>query len=371
MYQIGEFSRICETTIKTLRYYDKIDLLKPASVDYYSGYRYYSDEQIKKLLEIKELQKVGFTLVEIKDILENNNTGLLNQKLIDLKTEFNDKIDILVKKINMEKEKVELIEPKKIYYIGVYKVLSSREELKRIRKIYNNNPLFNKTEDVFITYEKGYKENNIKCFIGKVFNEETYDIINSIKEKPILFDLTNNGKVKNMLHIKTSNIENGYKAIIKYASENNIQIRGEFIEIRNNEEADIYVEAYDLNKKYEVSDEYNKIKINSLKDIHEDKYVGTWYLQGEIIEPSRFVKYDEEHFIPDTKYKTLELHKDGTTNFSNITWKENYLIIEEDNTKFINYIYEPKEYNNETYMEILLNQKESNSRPYNYYYKKI
>ena len=121
MYQIGEFSRICETTIKTLRYYDKIDLLKPASVDYYSGYRYYSDEQIKKLLEIKELQKVGFTLVEIKDILENNNTSLLNQKLIDLKTEFNNKIEILVKRINMEKEKVELIEPKKIYYIGVYK----------------------------------------------------------------------------------------------------------------------------------------------------------------------------------------------------------------------------------------------------------
>ena len=40
MYRIGEFSHLCQTTIKTLRHYDKIDLLKPARIDNFTGYRY-------------------------------------------------------------------------------------------------------------------------------------------------------------------------------------------------------------------------------------------------------------------------------------------------------------------------------------------
>ena len=43
MYQIGEFSYLCETTIKTLRYYDKINLLKPVKINTLTGYRYYSE----------------------------------------------------------------------------------------------------------------------------------------------------------------------------------------------------------------------------------------------------------------------------------------------------------------------------------------
>ena len=46
MLQIGEFSRICQVSVKTLHHYDRIGLLAPARVDVLTGYRYYEPEQI-------------------------------------------------------------------------------------------------------------------------------------------------------------------------------------------------------------------------------------------------------------------------------------------------------------------------------------
>lgn len=44
MFKIGDFSMLSKVPVKTLRYYDQIDLLKPKQIDQDSGYRYYSAE---------------------------------------------------------------------------------------------------------------------------------------------------------------------------------------------------------------------------------------------------------------------------------------------------------------------------------------
>jgi DNA-binding transcriptional MerR regulator len=49
MYKIGLFSKINKITVKTLRHYDEIGLLKPAHIDIETGYRYYSSEQLPKI----------------------------------------------------------------------------------------------------------------------------------------------------------------------------------------------------------------------------------------------------------------------------------------------------------------------------------
>ena len=67
--KIGEFAKICETRISVLRHYDKQDLLKPAYIDKFTGYRYYSQEQIAVFFRIKALKEAGFSLTEIKDLL--------------------------------------------------------------------------------------------------------------------------------------------------------------------------------------------------------------------------------------------------------------------------------------------------------------
>ena len=67
MLRIGEFSKLTGVPIRTLRYYDEIDLFKPADIDLFTDYRYYKEEQVEDLNLINELKKVGFSLEEIKN----------------------------------------------------------------------------------------------------------------------------------------------------------------------------------------------------------------------------------------------------------------------------------------------------------------
>jgi DNA-binding transcriptional MerR regulator len=69
MFRIGEFSRISRVTIDTLRHYDALGLLRPAQVDPFTGYRYYSARQLISLHRILALKEVGFSLEEIARIL--------------------------------------------------------------------------------------------------------------------------------------------------------------------------------------------------------------------------------------------------------------------------------------------------------------
>jgi DNA-binding transcriptional MerR regulator len=70
LLSIGEFSKICGVSTKTLRYYDEIGLIHPDEVNAESGYRYYSIRQLKKMLFINRLKSYYFSLEEIKAILE-------------------------------------------------------------------------------------------------------------------------------------------------------------------------------------------------------------------------------------------------------------------------------------------------------------
>lgn len=78
MLQIGEFSKICQVSVKTLRHYDKIGLLKPAEVDRFTGYRYYRVSQIDTMNYIRRLKRYGFSLDEIEHLLTvSNNEDLV------------------------------------------------------------------------------------------------------------------------------------------------------------------------------------------------------------------------------------------------------------------------------------------------------
>ena len=69
---IGEFSKFGQVTVKTLRHYEKLGLLVPHEVDEYNHYRYYVVSQIQQLISIRRLQTLGFSLEEIREVL---NTG--------------------------------------------------------------------------------------------------------------------------------------------------------------------------------------------------------------------------------------------------------------------------------------------------------
>lgn len=69
MYSIGEFSKINRITPKTLRHYDRIGLIAPAATDEWTGYRYYSADQLPEMRQILALRDLGFSLEEIRQIV--------------------------------------------------------------------------------------------------------------------------------------------------------------------------------------------------------------------------------------------------------------------------------------------------------------
>lgn len=72
MLRIGEFSRLSQVPVRTLRYYDEIELLKPAKVDCFTGYRYYSVDQLPRLNRILTLKDMGLSLNQIARFLEDD-----------------------------------------------------------------------------------------------------------------------------------------------------------------------------------------------------------------------------------------------------------------------------------------------------------
>ena len=84
LYKIGEFSKLVNVPVKTLRYYDEINLFKPQEIDLFSVYRYYSEKQIEDLKVILGLKEVGFSLEEIKKNKNNYTEALMQKKKEEL-----------------------------------------------------------------------------------------------------------------------------------------------------------------------------------------------------------------------------------------------------------------------------------------------
>ena len=81
---IKNFARLCGCNPQTLRYYDRVDLLKPAKVDPWSGYRYYEEEQALVFVKIKNLQSADFTIDEIRALLDADQSVIyeaFNEKI--------------------------------------------------------------------------------------------------------------------------------------------------------------------------------------------------------------------------------------------------------------------------------------------------
>lgn len=65
-YRIGEFAGLAGVSVKTLRFYDEIGVLRPASVDSRTGYRRYLPQQLEELASILALKNFGASLEQIR-----------------------------------------------------------------------------------------------------------------------------------------------------------------------------------------------------------------------------------------------------------------------------------------------------------------
>lgn len=178
MFKIGEFSKLTQVSIRMLRHYDEIGLLKPAEINDWTGYRMYSSEQIPLLNKIRYLRSSGFQLGEIAEILKYGDDFLiqrLNEKYEQIEDEIREeqkKLD----RITLAKEQLQN-QPNDLHYnisvksVPACPVVSLRkiihdyydeavlwEELDRYVR-QNNLPVSN--ESFAIYHDPEYKENNV------------------------------------------------------------------------------------------------------------------------------------------------------------------------------------------------------------------
>lgn len=113
MIRIGDFSKLSRVSIKTLRFYDEMGLLKPVEVDRFTGYRYYEFHQLPRLYRILALKDLGFSLEEIGHLLEGDLSteqmrGMLKLRQAEIRqrveeeAERLERVDIWLRQIEQE-----------------------------------------------------------------------------------------------------------------------------------------------------------------------------------------------------------------------------------------------------------------------------
>lgn len=103
--KIGEISKLCDISIKTLRYYEEMGLIKPVEVDIWSGYRYYDEKNVDDIYKIQFLKDLGLPLKDIKDFDDKT----LKSRLKDISKEIKNlrrQRELINSLINLKGEKI-------------------------------------------------------------------------------------------------------------------------------------------------------------------------------------------------------------------------------------------------------------------------
>jgi DNA-binding transcriptional MerR regulator len=106
--KIGDFARLSQVSVVTLRHYDDIGLLKPISVDGFTGYRYYSVNQLPRLNRILALKDLGFSLGQIEQALSGLTVdqlrGMLKMRHAEVEQHLAEEQDRLARIANRMKQ---------------------------------------------------------------------------------------------------------------------------------------------------------------------------------------------------------------------------------------------------------------------------
>lgn len=200
MYKIGDFSKITGASIRTLRYYDEIDLFKPDEVDLFTGYRYYSEQKIKEYEIITELKDVGFTLDEIKEHWNRFNDQVMLAKKKQLLNE-----SVLLS------DRIKKIDKLRSYITGGKIIIDNNEYLEppKVKKLSKSDiSSINVVKQNYNTFIKYNGEKHINSIIANALNnnDAKYYVIylnDEFLDDFEVFDEYNN--IKNYLRIDFSN----------------------------------------------------------------------------------------------------------------------------------------------------------------------
>lgn len=312
LYKIGEISKVCNISIKTLRYYEDLGLITPREVDIYTGYRYYDNENVETVYKIQLLKELGFSLNEIKDFDENS----FNKKFKDIKKEISD----LKKKLKLisylkiqkgEKIMKPFINDENV--IGKWKYLCSTENLEEYNKgeTYQDKEAFQELYFlpngqgywVFESWSKGviyyFKGNYYKYFIadGKLF-VETYDENQDYEHTLVYVKENSKEYTKEEIKIK-DNVDLPFqldeKAVGSWVAIDWISIKEKFSYVPKTSD-DLFLKSLSLLPNGDCFKEFDEGQIDKIKWTKD-------YILGDITASNYIIKEidNQEYLIMDWK----------------------------------------------------------------------
>lgn len=244
LFTIGEMAKLHNMTMKSLRYYDEIGLLKPIQIDASNGYRYYSTEQFEQLNTIQYLKKLGFSLKEIKAHLDHRDIDgflellekqkrLTEEKIKELERvnrRFQNRInDITLAQEITELEVVKIIEIKERKIVRLVEKIQSEPELEfSLRQLEN---LANLNSSIFIG-GVGLTV-DVNDLINQRFNRYNSIFILTEEEDiegPLVTTLQQGTYASIYYRGDHTNSFEYYKALLDYIQKNDLQITGDAIE---------------------------------------------------------------------------------------------------------------------------------------------
>ncbi len=139
MMRIGDFSRISLVSVKSLRYYDELGLLKPVEVDPFTGYRMYEYDQLPRLHRILALKDLGFSLEEIAQLLREDLTleqmrGMLRLRRAESEHRLREEAD------RLDRVEARLRQIEEEDSVSKYEVVTKRIEATRVACIRDTVP---------------------------------------------------------------------------------------------------------------------------------------------------------------------------------------------------------------------------------------
>lgn len=172
--QIKEFAEASGVSVRTLHYYDEIDLLKPAFVDEWTGYRYYDENSLLRMQEILFYRELDFSLKSISEILSSPD--------YDKKKAISEQKNLLILKKERLERLISAIEKAEKGEI-VMKVFDNSEFDKykeEVKEKWGNTDAFKEYSEKTKNYSKD-KQNSLTDEMNNLFGEFSACMKNSLK----------------------------------------------------------------------------------------------------------------------------------------------------------------------------------------------
>lgn len=238
--KVGEFSRVGHVTVKTLKVYEDLGLLVPASFDEWSGYRAYTPDQLEVLYKILAFRDLGLSLEEIKLLLEKEPTvehmrGILALRSVQIHNKLDEEnhklalVESLIERIAKEDTMSEYsiivkdLNPLKV--VSIREVLPNHKsigsQMSIVSEFFGKNKIQSAGSPIAIHHDHEYKDADIDVECAFPFSGSPTE------EGKIKVRTLDAGKFASTIHTGPyDTINDAYKAVFNWAESNKYKSNG-------------------------------------------------------------------------------------------------------------------------------------------------